>query len=316
MIKIKKIKLNNFCGYQDFELDFSDSGGIKKWGVFFGPNGIGTSNLIKAIDILTHPKQIKHRSNARFFRNMKYNWNYVPQLRNMQTNVTDLRMEGVFVEGEMEKRVVIEDTFKGMLGINVLDETLSEQEKALREWDRENAVSGVTTDELSPDFPSYSIYIDADNPMSTQKFQIYRELKEPFLDFAESVYGFRCYLPDKNIAVDQGIEYCTDFVLRKPDDTLVHYKSFSDGEKKIATLLSTLFKKAYHASKGKGPEKIILVDNIEMHIYWKRHMTLIQKMEEFFPEHQIIVTTHSPIIVTQMDAKYLYDLEESIGAVV
>jgi predicted ATP-binding protein involved in virulence len=47
-----------------------------------------------------------------------------------------------------------------------------------------------------------------------------------------------------------------------------------------------------------------------MHIYWKRHMLLIEKMEEYFPDKQIIATTHSPILIQNMKKKYLYDLED------
>jgi predicted ATP-binding protein involved in virulence len=41
-------------------------------------------------------------------------------------------------------------------------------------------------------------------------------------------------------------------------------------------------------------------------------MKLIQKMDEFFPKEQIIATTHSPIIINEMDKKYLCDLRQYI----
>ena len=146
------------------------------------------------------------------------------------------------------------------------------------------------------------------------KFQIIADLKDQFCDFAEAVYGLKCYCPDGSRSFDRGIEYISDFVIEKPwSGTKVHYKRFSDGEKKIATLISSLFKRAYKDSPDKENKDILLVDNIEMHIYWKRHMTLIEKMEEYFPDKQIIATTHSPIIINEMDKMHLVDLEAKLG---
>lgn len=312
MIKLKKMILKNYRGYKNFELDLASEEGVKRWSIFCGPNGIGKSNFIRAVEILTHPNQMKGRNPSRLLRNLKYNKDYVSQFRNISKDVTDLWMEGIFVdENGKEKRVVIEDTYKGILGSNLILETLSKEERELVEWDAKYARSGIVVDELSSGNEiSFSIFIDADHPNNMSKFQLYRELKNPFLDFAKSVYGFNCYLPDDSIQVDMGYEYYTDFVLMKPGDTSVHYKSFSDGEKKIATLIDSLFKKCYKESHNCGDERIILVDNIEMHIYWKRHMLLMKKMEEFFPDHQMICTTHSPVIITQMNKEYVHDLEQ------
>jgi predicted ATP-dependent endonuclease of OLD family len=41
-------------------------------------------------------------------------------------------------------------------------------------------------------------------------------------------------------------------------------------------------------------------------------MLLLKKLEEHFPDRQIIATTHSPVIVSEMDDKYLCDLETFI----
>lgn len=312
-MKLKKIILDNYCGYKHLELDLCDDfNDAKKWIIFCGPNGIGKSNFIRATEILTNYKFIEGRSNPRMFRKLKYHKNYISQISGMQSGIADLRMEAVFtyVDDE-EKKIIIEDTYKGILG-SVLDETLSSEEIELRKWDSQHAVSGITFNSIPKCIDKLSVCIDADHPNNMHKFQLYKELGEQFIDFAESVYGFKCSLPKESLAVDDGIDYYTDFILHKHWDTLVHYKSFSDGEKKIATLLSTLFKRCYKDSLGRSDASIILIDNIEMHIYWKRHMKLIQKMEEFFPNHQIICTTHSPILIKEMPEKYIYDIEKLI----
>jgi hypothetical protein len=214
-------------------------------------------------------------------------------------------MEGVFITDKGEKRVIIEDKIQGQL--------------TSKNRNNPENISGITLNELPPELQSVTLFIDADDAMNMNKFQIPVPLGEPFLDFAESVYGYKCSLPEKSIVTEKGagVDYYKDLILYKnaPDGkmTKVHFNRFSDGEKKIATLIVGLFAGAYQ--KDEINNGIILIDNIEMHIYFKRHMTLIKKVNEYFPNHQIIATTHSPVIVKEMDCKYLCDLERKLGFV-
>ncbi len=300
MIKLKSIKLKNYCGYRNFELDLTDGDSVRRWTMFFGPNGVGKSNFIRAVDLLARPKAFTLKKNILTFRKLKYHHDYISGAEPMYEHVNDLMMEGIFdVNGE-DKRVVLEDNIKGILF-------------AGRKVDKEKGeISGVKVDELCSDEQGV-IFIDADSRSMMTKFQILAEVKDQFVDFAETVYGYKCYCPETAVTYDSGFKYITDFVIQKADGTRVHYKRFSDGEKKIATLISSLFKRAYKHSPNKEDCDILLIDNIEMHIYWKRHMDLIQKMEEYFPEKQIIATTHSPIIIQNMDKKYLVNLEERLS---
>lgn len=298
MIKLKKIKLKNYCGYRDFELDLTDSdGNIKTWMMSFGPNGVGKSNLIRAVDLLLRPMAFTLKKNLMTFRKMKYHHDYMKGSEPMYEQENDLVMEGIFdVDGE-EKRVVLEDNIRGVIF-------------AGRNVDKEKGeISGVKTCELNLDQQG-SVFVDADSKSNMHTFQIFASLKDKFCDFAHAVYGLDCYIPDGFAKYDRGFEYRQDFVIKKPDGTKVHYSRFSDGEKKIATLISSLFKRAHPDSPDYENKDILIVDNVELHIYWKRHMTLIKKLEEHFPGKQFIMTTHSPIIINEMDKKYMVDLEE------
>ena len=51
MILLKKLKLVNFCGFKNFEVDLSieeKQEEVKKWLMMFGANGIGKSNFLNA----------------------------------------------------------------------------------------------------------------------------------------------------------------------------------------------------------------------------------------------------------------------------
>ena len=297
MIKLKYIKLINYCGYRKFELDLSDGNSVKKWQIIFGNNGSGKSNLIRAINFLSSSRKFAGRSNALILRKMKYNKNYISGTEPLLEKVNDLYMEAVFITDDGEKRIIIEDKIQGQL--------------TSANRNNKNNISGITLNELSPDLLSVALFIDADHPMNMNKFQLPVHLKEPFIDFAESVYGYECSLPEPSIVVDKGQEYYKDFILYKYPTgeignkdfmTMVHFGRFSDGEKKIAALLVSLFENAYQ--KDGDNNSIIIIDNIDQHIYFKRHMLLINKMDEFFPNHQIIATTHSSVIVDKMELEY------------
>lgn len=288
MIKLKKIKLINYCGYRDFELDLTENGSVKRWAMFYGPNGSFKSTFLRAVELLSSPRTLRGRlDNKLFLRRLTYHPNYQPTYVGFDVNKTNLFMEAIFCTDDGDKRVVLENN-----------------------WDDR---VGLTVDELPIDLISAAAFIDADKPNNMFSFQINEKNKDGFINIAESVYNLKCYLPRDSLVSeydpeeDNRINFFTDFIITKyGGNTLVHYKSFSDGEKKIATLIAALFRKSEEAD-------ILMVDNMFMHIYFRRHMQLITKVEEFFPNHQFITTTHSSVVVNEMDNKYLHDMEKNIN---
>ncbi|MCD6435615.1 MAG: AAA family ATPase [Clostridiales bacterium] len=293
MIKLKKLKLVNFCGYRDVEIDLSDKNEVLKWAMLFSPNGSGKSNFLNAVQLLSNPWRFESRPTTNmFFRKLTYHPDYIPNYEGFDESKTELYMEALFETEEGDKRVIMQNT-----------------------WNEKT--SGVVLNELPRRIFSACYYVDADNAINTQKFQIYSEHTEEFLEFAEAVYDFKCELPVDRIVnvydpqTDKYINFNTDLVITKYGDTRVHFKRMSAGEKKIATMLCQLFNNIYGV-RSRG-ENIILIDNITMHIYWKRHMKILELIDKYFPDQQIIATTHSPIIINNMNKKYLIDLEQILN---
>lgn len=287
MIKLKKIKLINFCGYKNFELDLENNN-IDQWLILFGTNGCGKSNFLSAIQYLSYPWSLSSRPDCTmFFRKLTFHKDYLPGFEAYEKNKNNMHIEAVFNIDNKDKRVVIKNN-----------------------WIPEE--SGIVINELKSIKPM-STYIDADHPINMQKFQLKSKYKDEFLDFAEDVYGFKCELLDSSLVEeydsveDEYLYFYTDFIITKFNDVKVHFKRMSDGEKKIATMLRMLFNDCY-----KENNRILLIDNIVMHIYFKRHMKLINKFNEYFSDHQIIATTHSPVIINEFDKKNLLNIEESM----
>jgi predicted ATPase len=288
LIKIKKALLENFCGYRHVEFDFTEGDGVKDLAIFYGPNGCGKSTLLQAIGILASAKRYTGRKVDLVFRKLIFHPNYDmytdfadydPVKHEFKPSPHKLKLEGIFQTDDGDKRVII-------------------------------TPDGVQVNELSSEVSDYAIATDADNPMNVQKFQLRSEAARTFLDIAKPVYGFDCFLEKEVEEIDRQtgeiITFYTDFVIYKDyDDAKVHFKSMSAGERKIATLLAMLSDPVYWRSFD-----IFLVDNIEMHVYFKRHTELIDKIREHLQGRQIIATTHSGEIIRHVSNDCLYDIEE------
>jgi hypothetical protein len=164
---------------------------------------------------------------------------------------------------------------------------------------------GLVRTELETISKGYCENVQADKLITMNKFQIPMSEGEMFLDMAEAVYGYKCELGEtveEKIINDYGneeiFEVHTDLVLIKEDGTRNHFKRLSDGEKKIATVLQKL------CDSEMREKDIVLVDNIEMHIYAKRHGVLIDKILEHSASRQFFLTTHSVKMIQHICKKH------------
>ena len=282
MVKIKKLTLQNYCGYRNSTFDFTTNGIVNPINVFFGPNGNGKSSLLDALNILSMSHRLCTKDNELYFRKLTYHEDYDPSYAKFQTSVHPMKIEGIFETDKGDKRVLITD-------------------------------KGVEVNEIERFSWGVVYSIDADHPMNLQRFQLHDELSEKFLDMAKLIYGFDCKLDQLCESFERGDKehYYKDFIInkvRKGEATKVHFRRMSDGERKIATLLSSLCDPTYIQNID-----IVSIDNIEQHIYFRRHAAMIDKLLSTFPGKQFICTTHSGTLIEHVKDKYgkmcLYDLE-------
>ena len=52
-----------------------------------------------------------------------------------------------------------------------------------------------------------------------------------------------------------------------------------------------------------GWPKILLMDNLVMHVYYDRHATMVDCLKRVFSEQQIFSTTHSGTLISRQLAK-------------
>lgn len=172
MLKLKKLHLQNYTGYRNVIFDFTRRNGlIKPISVFFGPNGCGKSTCLHAIDLLGRAKQYQGRENDLLFRKMIYHQDYDPTLPHFMSSESEMRLVGTFDQCGEEKIVEVTSSQK-----DSTDGIVRNDLHGLR--NESNQVVGM-------------VYIDADHPMTMQKFQLPAERAEAFIDIAETVYAYK-----------------------------------------------------------------------------------------------------------------------------
>ncbi len=314
MLKIKNLYLKNYSGFKDESFfDFTLNNNFNKINVFFGPNGCGKSTGMGAISLLLRAQMFQKRdqqSDNLLLRKHKYHNDYDPSYIGFQKSTSEMVIKGTFSDGE--KDYIVE----------IINDDVVKNELSNRKLDN-------------------AILIDADHPLNNNKFQISATQKELFEYLAKSIYGYNCYLckpvningteksnenlkriisayanlkeenkkNDDKFSIEEIYNTLVstedskdllfqDFVIEK-GDVKVHYKAMSAGEKKIATLLRSLCD-----PNLVNKSDIILIDNIELHVYFKRHANMIDKILERFSDKQFIVTTHSSVIIEHVANKY------------
>jgi hypothetical protein len=289
MVKIDSVHVKNYCGYSDCFFDFLNADGSRKdFTLLYGPNGIGKSTLLEAIRLTGNHFQFRGRERESdiSLRKSIYDNDFIPGVDPiLMKQKKEMLIETVFSTPEGKRRVVIDN--KGIA--NHLD-----------------------ADFLPYKHGGYAFYCDADHPINTQKFGLLDSCTDTFLGLCREVYGYHCEMSGEPVPdMMQGpdgemvkVAFWTDFVIKK-GDVRVHFKRMSAGEKKIATMLSHLVEPT-----NTGERDIVLIDNVEMHIYWKRHPRTIDRLRDLFPNKQLVTTTHSSLVIKHVEPNLHFDLEQ------
>jgi hypothetical protein len=171
-----------------------------------------------------------------------------------------------------------------------------------------------------------SHFVNTDNDLSLNKFQLHCSQMKNFEAIVSDItrYPVECIKPTGT--TDQDMEFCTDFVIIKPESR-VHYKRMSSGERKIVKSFSVLLNLMHaleHPSHGEIAmpywPRLLLIDEVERSVYYDRHVSLIDNLKKVFKQQQIFTTTHSGILIprykdgkNEKDKELYIDLEPITG---
>lgn len=85
-------------------------------------------------------------------------------------------------------------------------------------------------------------------------------------------------------------------------------QQLSEGERALAILAADIAWRM--AEVGQGHSGIVLIDEVELHLHPKWQANVLPSLLRTFPELQFIVTTHSPIVLSHVDAECVRLLQD------
>lgn len=125
----------------------------------------------------------------------------------------------------------------------------------------------------------------------------------------QAIYAF---MPDfKNLQVTRKPRLA--MVIDKNGKQL-NVSQLSQGEKSLMALVGDIARRlAMMNPKLDNPlhgQGIVLIDEIDMHLHPQWQRTIIHRLKTTFPNCQFILTTHSPLVISDVQDILVYDLED------
>ncbi len=300
---IKSISIKNFKGFDDIELSFENENqqGKRQWTVILGENGVGKSNLLKAIALIALADDTFLE-----FSDWQAEW--------IKIGADEGVIEATFrMKNELHtyKKIFTRPTFGkkfdnssnknifiaayGASRNLFLGNYLGTNEKQSRET---LAVANLFKSN-SPLYPITAWAMDLDYRKGERGLSIVRNALEGFL-------------PEVSF---EGIDKENRQLMFKTVDGVLSLDQLSDGYKNMAAWFGDLmFRITEHYKDIENPllaEGILLLDELELHLHPSWQRKLYDFITEKLPNMQIIATTHSPLAAQQAGENELYALRRN-----
>ncbi len=326
-MRLDKISLKNFRAIDtaDIKLDGKST-------VIFGINGTGKSSILRSINLLFANiiNQVVNRKELK--------QNYAIQLEDIlfgkrETNLhTDIEFDGEILG---YTRSMIRNTGRKSQDKKSLEKIAAIfQEKYISDEEQKDIPIFVNygTNRLVLDIPlrirthhTFDIYSAFEKAIENKIdfrtfFEWYRD-QEDFENETKIETGDLSYKDNALMAVRRAIlamlDDCSNLrVVRKPrlemkidkQNVSLNVSQMSDGEKCTLALFGDLARRLTLANPNKQDpllgEGIVLIDEVELHMHPSWQRKVLSVLRETFPNIQFIITTHSPIVLSEADENY------------
>lgn len=88
------------------------------------------------------------------------------------------------------------------------------------------------------------------------------------------------------------------------DGRIIAFSSLPMGYKRIFSMVIDIAYRAYILNKDIESSGIVLIDEIELHLHPTLQQEILQRLRKTFPRIQFIVTTHSPLVISNFRVDY------------
>lgn len=326
-MKIERLEIKNFKAIEDIELKLDG-----KSTVLFGINGTGKSSVLKTINLL-YASIINRVVNRKELRQ-----NYTLQLEDIQYGKSETRIEADIIDGKNiinYYRKMIRKTGRrthNNEGLKEIADMIQREYISEEEQGDIPLFANYGTNRLVLDIPLrirkrhefdvYSAYEKAiENQIDFRTFFEWYRNQEDYENECKIEAGDLSYqdlaLASVRKAILSMLDECKNLrVARKPrlemkvdkDNTSLNVSQLSDGEKCTMALFGDLARRLSLANPNMSDplrgEGVVLIDEIELHMHPSWQRKVLGVLSKTFPNIQFIITTHSPIILSEADDKY------------
>lgn len=326
-MRLENIELENFRAIESAKLELSG-----KSTVIFGVNGTGKSSMLRAINILYANiiNQIVNRKELK--------QNYTIQLEDIEYGKKATKISALIdFEGDKIEyyRKMVRNTRKRTHDITSLKKIADIfHEKYITDEEQGNIsiFANYGTNRLVLDIPlrirthhTFDIYAAFEKAIENKIdfrtfFEWYRNQEdyenEQKIETGDLNYQDRA-LKAVRTAIMSMLDDCSNLrVARKPrlemkidkGNISLNVSQMSDGEKCTMALLGDLARRLTLANPllanpllGEG---VVLIDELELHMHPSWQRKILGVLKKTFPNIQFIVSTHSPIILSEADEDY------------
>jgi len=332
LMRITKLHIENFRGFRGtHEIEFSDS----NIHAIVGVNGAGKTSVLEALEIvILHIVEVilKEQDGSVYFEGEKY------------INIDSAKATLICSLEKFDKTTIKYDIFKNNSEIKIdapasFNDSIFFNELPILLSYSSNRSFNIDNDDAY-DFSKipyvYKVYHEAfkESTYFNEMFAWYlkqiniqnnEKVKRQNFDYEvptlssvnKAVNNFLNKLQDTTLS-DVGIDtsrYTGDqvLVINKPSGQ-IEFDQLSSGEKMvIGMVLDIAYRMSIANPQLENPlvsEGIVLIDELEQHLHPKWQMSILKALTATFPNVQFIVTTHSPLVINQLENHQLSILDD------
>ena len=99
------------------------------------------------------------------------------------------------------------------------------------------------------------------------------------------------------------------------DGETLNIAQLSQGEKSLMALVGDLARRLAMMNPGLdnplNGDGVVLIDEVDLHLHPRWQRTVVERLRDTFPRCQFILTTHSPLVISDCKALQVFSLEDS-----
>jgi predicted ATP-binding protein involved in virulence len=340
LMRIKSLSIKNFRGIEELTLDFNTLEPI----VFIGANGAGKSSILDCISKLirfltqqiTYPKENEMDS----FEITDITNGFKKSNNSIKIKL-DSQEGAISFDSELIELPPMALLIRPTISIDPIIESLKDK------LDKDIQGNFPVAVYYPVNRSVFDIFIDSSQDFNFNQFSANKNsVSSKNINFKDFFEWFRnredlegellrdnaTYQDDQLKAVRQSItSILPDFsglrVRRSPLRMTVEKQNqeliinqLSDGEKCLLALVGDLARRLAIANPGLSDPLqgtgVVLIDEIELHLHPGWQYEIIPALTRTFPNCQFIVTTHSPIVLSQVKPEGIFCLEKKDGKVI